>query len=138
VKLAENRTPFPPVVLLADAEGRQAIVAEFFYRFAVLADENVDQVLGAEALAGAHHGGECLLRRDRSVDHLGAVAAEIAIAARVARLSEIGEQRLPAAARRLAQRDERVEPLAVDALLLVRGFAVVDLQPPQPDVAHAI
>jgi hypothetical protein len=42
VKLAENRTPFPPVVLLADAEGRQAIVAEFFYRFAVLAEKHVD------------------------------------------------------------------------------------------------
>ena len=95
-------------------------------------------MLGAETLAGAHHGGERLLRRDRAVDHLGAVAAEIAIAAWLRRLAEIGQQRLPAAARRFAQRDQRVEPLAVDPFLRVGRVALVDLQAAQPDVAHAV
>ena len=54
------------------------------------------------------------------------------------RLAEIGEQRLPPAARRFAQRNQRVEPLAVDALLLVGGVALVDLHAAQPDVAHAV
>ena len=138
VELAENRPPFLLAVFLADAEGRQAIMAEFQDRVGVLADEHVGQVLGAEALAGAHDGGERLLRRDRAVDHLGAVAAEIAIAARLRGFAEIGQQRLPAAARRFAQRDQRVEPLAVDALLLVRRVALVDLHAAQPDVAHAV
>ena len=104
----------------------------------VFADQHFGQVLGAEALAGAHDGGQRLLRRDSAVDHLGAVAAEIAIAARLRRLAEISEQRLPAAARRLAQRNQRVEPLPVDALLLVGRVAVVDLHAAQPDVAHAV
>ena len=95
-------------------------------------------MLGAEALAGAHDGRERLLRRDRAVDHFGAVAAEIAIAARLRRLAEISQQRLPAAARRLAQGDERIEPLAVDALLLIGCVALLDLHAAQPDVAHAV
>ena len=96
------------------------------------------EMLGAEALAGAHDGGDRLLRRDGAIDHLGAVAAKIAIAAGLRRLAEIGEQGLAPAARRLAQRHQRVEPLAVDALLLVGGVAFVDLQAAQPDVAHAV
>ena len=114
------------------------MVAEFFDRLAVVAEEHIGQMLGAETLAGAHDGGQRLLRRDGAVDHLGAVAAEIAIAARLRRLAEIGQQRLPPAARRFAQRDERVEPLAVDAFLLVGGVAFVDLQAAQADVAHAV
>ena len=81
VELAEDRAPFLLAVFLADAEGRQAIVAEFRDRLGVLADEHVGQMLGAETLAGAHDRRQRLLRRDRAVDHFGAVAAEIAIAA---------------------------------------------------------
>ena len=114
------------------------MVAEFFYRLGVIAEEQIGQMLGAETLAGAHDGGERFLRRDRAVDHLGAVAAEVAIAARLRRLAEIGQKRLPAAARRFAQRDQRVEPLAVDALLRVGGVALVDLQAAQANVAHAV
>src|SRR5262249_45914415 len=95
-------------------------------------------MLGAEALAGAHHGGQRLLRGYGAVDHFGALAAEIAIAARLGRFAEIGKQRLPPAARRFAQRDKRVEALPLDALLLVRGLAFVDLQATEPDVAHAV
>jgi hypothetical protein len=71
-----------------------------------------------EALAGAHNGGQRLLRRDGAVDQFRAVAAEIAIAAGLGHLAEIGEQRLSPAARRFAKRDQRVEALLLDALLL--------------------
>ena len=113
-------------------------MAEFLYPLAALADEDVGQVLGAEALAGAHDGGQRFLRRDRAVDQLGAVAAEIAIAARLRRLAEIAEQSLPPAARRFAQRNQRVETLAIDPFLLVRGLAFVDLHAAQTNVAHAV
>ena len=102
MELAEDRAPFLLAVFLADAESRQAIVAEFQDRVAVVADQHIGQMLGAEALAGAHDGRERLLRRDGAVDHLGAVAAEIAIAAWLGGLAEIGQQRLAAAARRFA------------------------------------
>ena len=77
-------------------------MAEFQNRIGVLAGQHIRQVLGAEAFASAHDGRERLLRRDRAVDHLRAVAAEVAIAARLRRLAEIGQQRLAAAAWRFA------------------------------------
>ena len=136
--LTENRAPFLLAVFLADAEGRQAGVAEFDDRFGILAEQDVGQMLGPESLAGAHDSRQGLLRRDRAVDHLGAVTAEIAMAARLGGLPEIGQQRLPAAPRRFAERDQRIEALAVDALLFFRCFAVVDLQAAQPHIAHAV
>ena len=54
------------------------------------------------------------------------------------RLAEIGEQGLAAAARRLAKRDQRVEALALDALLLVGGVALLDLQAAQAHVVEAV
>src|SRR5207302_7708706 len=79
-----------------------------------------------------------LLRGNSAVDHLGAFETHVAIAAWAGGLAEIGEQRLPPAARGFTQRDQRIEPLPLDALLLVGGLALVDLHSPQPDVAHAI
>ena len=138
VELAKNRAPFLLAVFLADAKSRQAIVTESQNSVAVIADQHIGQMLGAEALAGAHDGGERLLRGDGTVDDLGTIAAEIAIAAWLCGLAEIGQQRLPAAARRFAQRHQRVEALALDPLLLVGGIAVVDLQTAQADVAHPV
>ena len=68
-------------MLLADAEGRQPVVAELQDRVGLLAAQEVDQVLGAEALAGAQDRRQRLLRRDGAVDHLDAVEAEVAVAA---------------------------------------------------------
>ena len=70
--------------------------------------------------------------------HFGAVATEITIAAGLRRLAEISEQGLPPAAWRFAERDQRVEPLAVDTFLLVTGVAFVDLHAAQANVAHAV
>ena len=53
-------------------------------------------------------------------------------------LAEIGEQGLAPAARQFAQRDQRIEALPVDALLLVARLALLDLHPAQPHVAHAV
>ena len=90
-----------------------------------------DQVLHAEALAGAHDGRHRLLRIDGRVEQLDAFLAEIAVAAGFRRLAEIGEQRLPPAARRLRERQQRTETLTLDALALVRGIALLDLQAAQ-------
>ena len=54
------------------------------------------------------------------------------------RLAEIGEQRLAAAARRFAKRHQRVEALALDALLLVGRVALLDLQAAQAHVVEAV
>ena len=66
-QLAEDAAPAPDVELVPDAEGRQLVVAEAFDLLGLLAAQDVDQVLRAEALAGAVDRGEGLLRRDRRV-----------------------------------------------------------------------
>src|SRR4029077_8205555 len=58
MELPEDRAPFGLAVLLADPESGQSIVAEFEDRLGALAAEQVGQMLGAETLAGAHHGGK--------------------------------------------------------------------------------
>ena len=119
VELAEDRAPLVAVVLLADPEGRQPVVAELLDRVGLLAAQEIDQMLGAEALAGAQDRRHRLLRGDGAVDHLDAAAADVAIAARPDGLAEIAQQRLAPAPRRFAQRDQRIEAHAVDPLLLV-------------------
>jgi len=54
-----------------------------------------------------NHGGQRLPGLDGAVDDLDAVDAEIAVAARLDPLAEIRKKSLAAAARRLAQRDQR-------------------------------
>ena len=95
-------------------------------------------MLHAEALAGAQDGRHRLLRIDRAVEPLDAFLAEIAVAAGLRRLAEIGEQGLAPAARRLGQRQERGQALAFDALALVRLLALLDLQAAQLHVAQAV
>jgi hypothetical protein len=62
----------------------------------VAAEEHVGDVAGAEALARAHHGRQGLLRIDGGVVGGDLAGAHVAMAARAARLAEIGEQRLAA------------------------------------------
>src|SRR3546814_15948535 len=54
------------------------------------------------------------------------------------RLAEIGQQRLPPAARTFAERDKCVEALALDALAVFARLALLDLQAAQPHVVEAI
>ena len=95
-------------------------------------------MLHAEALAGTHDGRHRLLCIDGCVEQLDAFLAEIAVAADLRRFAEIGEQGLPPAARRLGERQQRTETLTLDALALVRGIALLDLQAAQLHVAEAI
>src|SRR5262249_54951674 len=109
VELSQDRAPLVAVALLADPEGRQRVVPEFLDRLGLLAEQNADDVLAAEALAGAQDRRHRLLRQHGAVDHGDAAGADIAVAAWAGALAEIAEQGLAAAARRLAERDERVE-----------------------------
>ena len=103
-----------------------------------LADEEVGEMAGAEALAGADHGGEHLLRIDGRVVAGGAAAAEVAVAAGPRLLAEIGEQRLAAAERRLAEVDHRRKPLLLDPPLLGRDRLLGDLAAAERHVVDAV
>ena len=74
-----------------------------------LAAQHVDQVHGAEALAGAVDRRQRLLRRGGGVEGLGRREAGVAIAAGRARLAEIVEQAHAPAAGGLAQAEQRIE-----------------------------
>ena len=81
----------------------------------------------AETLAGAVGGRQRLLRGDRAVPARGRVAAIVAIAAgRPVALAEIAEQCLAAAADRLAEADQRLGFLALDAALALVDIAGLD------------
>ncbi len=138
-QLAEHRAPLAAVEIGADAEGGQAVMAELVDPFGPGAAQDVDQVAGAEALAGAQHGGERLARGLGAVPRLDRLAAIVALAA-IARigLAEMGEDRPPPAACGFADAEQRVELGAGDALDLVRRVALVDHPPAQCDVLHAI
>src|SRR4051794_30370392 len=94
---------------------------------ALAPQQDVRDVAGPEALARAGDGGERLLRIERPVGERDAAGAKVAMAARPALLAEVGEQRLPAAAGGLAERDHGVELAPLHAPALVRDALLVDL-----------
>ncbi len=86
------------------------------------AEQHVDDMSGAEALARAIDGGQRLDRRLRAVPGLDRLQAGIAAAAIARmRLAEMRKDRLAAARGGLADRQQRVELGALDALDLVGG-----------------
>src|SRR5260370_37730420 len=107
-------------------------------RLGFFAQQQVDQVFGAEALAGAHDCRHCLLRRNGAVDHRDAAGADVAIPTpRRNRLTEVAKQGLASATRRFAERYQGVEAQPVDPLLVVRRGTLLELAAAQTDVADA-
>ena len=87
----------------ADAEGLQLVVVVAAHRLARLAGQHVGEVAGAEALAGAADGREDLLRVHRAVASVTSPRQRSQAPQGSDCLAEIGEQRLAAAGRRLAE-----------------------------------
>src|SRR5713101_2142200 len=107
-------------------------------RLGFFAEEQADQVFGAEAFAGAHDCRHCLLRRDSAVDHRDSTGADVAIpTGRRNGLAEVAKQGLAPATRGFAERYQGVEAQPVDPLLVVRSGAFLDLAAAQTDVAGA-
>ena len=105
----------------------------------LLADQHVDDMAGAEALAGAIDRGQRLDRGVGAVPGLDRREAGVAVAAVAGMgLAEMGEDRLAAAAGGLADAEQRVELAALDALDLVGRVALVDHAAALDDVGHAV
>ena len=92
----------------------------------------------AEALAGALDRRQDLLSVLGPVDTLGRVKAAVAVAASARPLPEIVEQCHPAACRRLAIAQKRVEALVLPALALRPRVLLLDKLPPHPDVGEPV
>src|SRR6266851_4409800 len=138
-ELAKNGVPFVLLQLGADAERLQPVVAELADALAHLAEEDVDEMGDAEALAGAEHRRERLLRGDDAVPHADRRQAIVAIAAaRMVALAEIAEQHLTPAAGRLAEAEQRVELLPLDAALALIDVGAIKQLHQCHDVGHAI
>ncbi len=132
-ELAEHRLPFVLGEIGADPEGLQAVMAELLHPVVHLAEQHVDEMPDAEALAGAEHRRQRLLRRDEPVPHADRLQADVAIAAaRMFVLAEIAQQHLAAAARRLAIAEERVQLLPLDAALPLVDIGAVEHAPSAP------
>src|SRR5260221_12619018 len=119
-ELTEDRLPFVLLQLRADAEGLQPVVAELADALTHLADEDVDEMGDAETLPGAEDRRQCLLRGDDAVPHADRGQTIVAIAAaRMIALAEIAEQPLAPAAGGLAEHDQGVELMALDASRMI-------------------
>src|SRR6202034_485604 len=104
-----------------------------------VADEDVGEVLRADALAGAVDRRERLLRRHGSVPAFGRLAAIVAIAAaRPLAFAEIPEQDMAAARGGLAIADQRLDLLPLDAALA--RFELVGVEELQEihHIGHAV
>src|SRR5882672_11885664 len=91
-QLPEHRAPLPFVAILADAESGKSVVAELRSALGIAAEQHVDHMPRAEALAGAIDAGQRLLRGHRAVPYPRRILAVVAVAARPARLAEVVEQ----------------------------------------------
>src|SRR4051794_4935542 len=56
-ELAEDRAPFLAIEILADAESREPVMAETSDLLVCGAEQHIDEMADAEALAGAQNGG---------------------------------------------------------------------------------
>ena len=117
-QLTVQPPPLGSVEFIADAVSADLIVTKTLYPVVGLAQQHIDQVADAEALAGAVHTGERLLRRHRGVPCLRRGEAGIAVAAGFIHLvAEVGQQRLAAAAGELAVAQHALQLLCLDAFV---------------------
>ena len=90
-KLAQDRAPAIGIMLRADAERGEPIVAPFRDALGFFAKQHVDDMRLAETLARAVNAGEKFLRGNCAVERLGRLKAGIAIAAWRAVIGEIAQ-----------------------------------------------
>ena len=91
-QLTKDGTPFVLGEFAADAERRQPIVTELPDAFVCGPGQHVDEMGGAESLAGSIDAGQGFLGRHGAVEALHRVQAGVAIAAGFARIAEIIER----------------------------------------------
>src|SRR5690606_11588527 len=111
-----------------DAEYREPVVPALQHPLVGGPCQHLLQVAEPEALPGAIHRAEELARQLGRVDHARSFEAVVAVAAAFGRIfAEMAEQHRAAAAGRLDQRRQRVEPGPLTAAALL-----VDLAKPLP------
>src|SRR5690606_16256245 len=138
-QLARDRAPLRVVELAADAVGAESVMPELAYPLGVAAEQHVHQVTDAETLPRAHDGREQLLRRNGPVERVDRLEAGVAVATSLGqRLAEVRQQRLAAAAGRLAERQQRLEPLPLRTLVLFAARALAEHARHLHDVGEAV
>src|SRR4051794_4601607 len=125
-ELADNRAPGIALVLSADAESGELVVAEVRDARVGLAQQNRNDMCLPEALARAVDAGEKFLGGDGAVKSLRRVEADVAIAARLAVVAEIAQQHLPATLAGFCEAQQRVELAMLHSLACIRGLRLLD------------
>mmetsp|Transcript_6466 Transcript_6466/g.11096 ORF Transcript_6466/g.11096 Transcript_6466/m.11096 type:complete len:271 (+) Transcript_6466:2-814(+) len=92
----------------------------------------------AEILAGAQHHRERLLHGDRGVEQFWRLGAEIAVAAILGIVAEVGEQHLAATPLRLGETQQRVQTGMVGGFAFGWREALVHLLAAEADVVRAV
>ena len=135
--LPEHRLPGRALQVLTNREGWQKIVAALAHLVGGVAGQDVDQMVGAEAFAGAQHRRQRLAHGFRRVEQPGRGLAQIAIAAGIRDLPEIRQQHAAAAGGGLGQAQKRIQPPVIGLAPVGGRIRFVDLGAAQPDVIGA-
>ena len=109
-ELPDQRQPELLLVRLAGTEAGEPMMAPGQHLLGFMAEQDIDDMGRAEALAALRDGREDDPRLGRAVGARRLVKAVVAIAARRGAFAEIAKQDLTAALRRLAIADQRIEP----------------------------
>ncbi len=116
-KLAIDRLPGFGRQVLASSENRHIDVAEAGCLVVLVAEQNIDEVAGTEALSRSVDRRHRLDRGIRPIPGFHGFQAGIAVAAiSTMGFAEVLEDRLPAAAGRFANAKQRIELGALDTL----------------------
>ena len=112
------------VELGADAEGLQPVVAEALDAFVVGAEQHVDEMMRAEALAGAIDCGERLLRGDRAVPGLPPAPGSCRNCRRAGDRARRNSRAAPGGGTTTVSQiaEQRLDLLPLDAALALVGF----------------
>jgi hypothetical protein len=141
-QLADHAAPFCLAQVGADAEGLQLVVGVLRHPVGLAAEQDVDGLARAEALVPLpvqpHDRRQQLLRGHRAVPDFRRGQARVAVGAGSRPFRKIGQELHPAAVRRLAEGEHRIQmgrqPAAVREVALGR----VDQPPLLHDVGEAV
>ncbi len=136
--LAKDRLPFAAAEFPADAESGQLVVPPCVHLVGRVARQNIDQMPGTEVFAAAQYRRQSLTHGLRAVDDLRRAGTQIAIPAWIGRFAEIPKQHLTAAAPRLCQAQQGVEPRVVCRATFRRRHTLVNLRASQADIVSPI
>ena len=137
-QLPYDRAPGVIVMLAANSESRNPVVAKAADALIVDAKKDIDTLGVPAPLPGSVNAGQYFLRGYCPIEEGWWFSAGIAIAAWFASITEIRKQHLSATVRRFGQPEENVEFLPLHPLALIGRVGFLDEAAAQDDIVITV